>query len=105
MTEAKKISKPKRTLVEIRAEKHALVTAIQQKIDKIDKWCATAKIPKCVVNGSHQDVVEFKDLLEKNQKIPYPSESLKKSPAKKIQARLDVINKIFTQFEYYFGAE
>lgn len=103
MSEAKKSRKPKRTLVEIRAEKHALVTAIQERIDKIDDWLKAPKIPKCVVNGSHQDAVEFKDLLEKNQNIPYPSESLKKSPAKKIQARLDTINKIFMQFEFYFG--
>ena len=105
MGEKKKSSKPKRTLVEIRAEKHALITAIQQKIDKIDKWLVSAKIPKCVINGSHQEAVEFKALIEKNQNIPYPSPTLKKSPAKKIQARLDVINKIFMQFEYYFGAE
>jgi hypothetical protein len=65
--------------------------------------CQSAKVPNCAINGSHQDAVEFKELLEKNQHIPYPSESLKKSPAKKLQARLDAVNGIYLKFKYYFG--
>lgn len=97
-----KTKKPKRTLVEIRSEKNAIINAIDEKASIIRGYIS-GKIPPKVVNGSHQDAVEFKELSESCKDIYGCPPSLKKKPAKDLQARLDKLKGIVMKFQYFFG--
>lgn len=97
----KKPNKPKRKLVDIRAEKHALINSIDEKASVIRGYI-TGKIPPNVVNGSHQDAVDFKHLCESCKDIYGCPPSLKKKPAKDLQVRLDKLKGIVMKFQYFF---
>lgn len=97
-----KSNKPKRKLVDIRAEKSALINSIDEKASAIRAYI-TGKIPPKVVNGSHQDAVEFKQLCENCKDIYGCPPSLKKKPAKELQERLDKLKGIVMKFEYFSG--
>lgn len=98
---SEKSKKPKRTHAEIRAEKHALVEQVNSCMAKIRDYI-TGKIPPLVVNGCHQDAVEFKEFCEANANIYECPPSLKKKPAKEIQARLDKLKGVCLKFNRFY---
>ena len=59
-----KSGKPRRRLVDIQTERERLKFELQTRVNELRALC-TGKIPRLARSGSHQQAVEYKDVLAK----------------------------------------